>query len=181
MARSVQKISTLIHMRLTVYDSSNNGVTGLVNANFNKFLTMNGATNATVVTVTEIANGDYDVSFTPGSTGFWSLRITNATYQPRGWFEDFDVTNGGNDLAGGVVTLSSTEETTIANTLLDLPAAVDTFTFRQILRLMGSYGGGKSSGGALNDTVRAIDNSKDRITATLDGNGHRTSVTLNLT
>lgn len=69
-------------VRETIYvtDAAGAAVTGLVNANFNKFLILNGATNATTVTVTEVANGHYTVEFTPTSVGHWSSRVNHATY-----------------------------------------------------------------------------------------------------
>lgn len=51
--------------------------TGLVNGDFTKQLFKDGAVSAVVVTVTEISNGNYSVSFTPDSSVgvTWSLRV----------------------------------------------------------------------------------------------------------
>jgi hypothetical protein len=68
----------------------------------------------------------------------------------------------------------------ITNGLLDLAAVADGRTLREIFRLIGSYCGGKSSGGVSDDTIRSMNDLKDRIVATLDANGHRTAVTLDL-
>lgn len=63
-----------------------------------------------------------------------------------------------------------------ADALLDRASAIDGYTVREILRVAAAALAGKSSGGASDDTVRAIDDSKARITATVDANGHRTAV-----
>lgn len=81
---------------------------------------------------------------------------------------------------GDAMALTSDERTTLTDAILDLANTVDTYTLRQIFRLMAAFGGGKSAGGASDDVVQAIDDSKARITATLDSNGHRTAVTLDL-
>jgi hypothetical protein len=64
----------------------------------------------------------------------------------------------------------------VAEMLLDLAATVDGLTVRQALRVALAALAGKSSGGPLNDIVRAVDDSKPRITVTVDGTGHRTAV-----
>lgn len=52
---------------------------------------------------------------------------------------------------------------------------------QQVMRLLGSFAGGKSSGGAANTPiVRDIDDTKNRITATTNAAGDRLSVTLDL-
>lgn len=95
MARTTMKVSTTARTVFTVYDSNDAAVTGLVNGDFTKLLSKDGANDATAVTVTEIANGRYTATFTPGSTGVWYLLITQATYNLRGWEETFDVTTDG--------------------------------------------------------------------------------------
>ncbi len=82
---------------------------------------------------------------------------------------------------GDAMALTAGERTTLTNAILDLASTVDTYTLRQIFRLMASYGGGKSSGGASDDTIQSIDGSKNRIVATMDSNGHRQTVALDLT
>jgi hypothetical protein len=69
----------------------------------------------------------------------------------------------------------------VAEMLLDLAEAVDGLTMRQAMRVVLAALAGKSSGGSLNDVVRAVDDSKPRITATIDAQGHRTAVTVDAT
>lgn len=69
----------------------------------------------------------------------------------------------------------------IAEMLLDLAATVDGLTVRQALRIALAALAGKSSGGPLSDTVRAVNDSKDRITASIDAQGHRTTVVVDAT
>jgi len=68
-----------------------------------------------------------------------------------------------------------------ADALLDRASAIDGYTVREIMRVLAAALAGKSSGGASDDAVRAIDDSKGRITATVDANGHRTAVTVDAT
>lgn len=159
--RSVQKVSTLVRANLTVYNSLNVKVTGLTNVDFTKFLTVNGIASGVVVTITEIdagtRPGEYEATFTPPVIGVWYLLINNALYNPRGWDEDFDVTVSGPDLGTFVV---------------------DGYTWNQIMSLLGSALGGKSSGAPFNPTFRSMDDAATRITAVCDVSGNRTSVTL---
>lgn len=86
--------------------------------------------------------------------------------------------------ANGVVdaTLGSTEHDDIAAALLDLTDGVESgVTVRQSLRLSNSAGGGKLSGAATSSIViRDVNDTKDRVTATVDADGNRSAVTLDL-
>lgn len=83
---------------ILVVDSTGATVTGLVNANFNKWLLKDGAVSAVSVTVTEInavtAPGLYKVEFVPNATGHWSLRVNHATHNPEGWLSSWNVAIG---------------------------------------------------------------------------------------
>lgn len=69
----------------------------------------------------------------------------------------------------------------IANGLLDLANAADGYTVREFLRLFGAAMGGESSGSAANAPVhRAVDDSKDRITAVTNDAGDRLTVSVDL-
>lgn len=67
--------------------------------------------------------------------------------------------------------------------ILDLAAGIETgLTVRQGLRLIVAAEGGKTSGGGTTTfTIRNIGDSKDRVTATVDEDGNRSAVTLDLT
>lgn len=95
MSKSVSKVSVLVRADFVVYDSSDAAVTGLINTDFTKRLAKNGANDVTAVTVTEVANGRYQATFTPASTGTWTLLVTQATHNVRGWTETWDVTTDG--------------------------------------------------------------------------------------
>lgn len=168
MSRSVQQAGALVRTAFTVYDSSNAPVTGLVNGDFTKLLAKNGVDDATVVTVSEIGGGRYQASFTPASTGSWYLLIRNATHNPRGWDEFFDVTTD------GVLGYN-----TIASTLLDLADGIETgFTLKQTLRLIAAGICGKVSGAPLSPMFRNMPDTADRMASTCDASGNRTAVTL---
>ena len=97
---------------IEVYDSSDVAVTGLVNGGFTKFLSTNGATDATSVTVTEVASGEYTVTFTApvvaaGARSLCRCRITHATYAKRGWAQTFLVVNA--DVLAGTAALAAND------------------------------------------------------------------------
>lgn len=165
MARSLKKVSVAVRGVFAVYDASNVAVTGLVDGNFTKRLTLNGANDVTAVTVTEVGNGRYTYTFTPGSTGHWHVLITHATYGPRGWSEDFDVTTDG-----------APSLTEIAEAVLTLTDGVESgHTLRRAIRIIAAAVAGKSSGGAGGFTARNLGDTADQITGTADGSGNRTA------
>lgn len=156
-------------MVFEVYDFAQDPVLGLTNGDFTKFVTFNGANSAVVVTVSEIGNGRYEATFTPTSTGMWQVLIRQATYNKRGWAEDFDVTTD------GVYSL-----TEIVNAVFDSAAALIEagFTFRQTMRLMSAVLCGKASGGPGNSVFRNMPDTADRVTSVADSSGNRTTMTL---
>ena len=95
MAESRQAPNVLARGIFWVFDSSNAAVTGLVQGDFTTALDYNGSASSVAVTIGEIGSGIYYYTFTPNAIGYWYLRITNATYNPRGWDEDFDVVQTG--------------------------------------------------------------------------------------
>jgi hypothetical protein len=165
MPRSIQTAGVLVRTELIVFDDNNNRITGLVNANFVKRLTLNGVTALTPVTVTEIdpvnRPGEYTVTWTPPASpagvGEWFLYIYQSTYNPRGWQEEFDVTVTGPDWGQRVI---------------------DGFTVAQTVALIAAANQGKVSGAPLAPVIRAQDDSADRIAATCDLNGDRIAVVL---
>ena len=79
-----------------VFDSSENPVTGILNAAFPKVITRNGAYVATpVATVTEVdagnAPGFYRLSITPDVVGDWHIRVSNVINNKAGWEIPFEV------------------------------------------------------------------------------------------
>lgn len=84
---------------------------------------------------------------------------------------------------GSAMTLESGERDSVAAALLDLTSGIETgLTFRQGLRLIAAAIAGKVSGAAgTTITIRnAVADSKDRIVATVDSDGNRSSLTLDL-
>lgn len=94
----IAKVSVGTHEVITVLDDAGAAVTGLVSSDFTKSLTKNGAVDATAVTVTEINSstrpGEYDVTFTPGSTGYWRWRVWYAG-DLFGFEQEWDITTDG--------------------------------------------------------------------------------------
>lgn len=166
MPRSVQKAGDLVRTELIVFDSNDNRVTGLVNGDFVKTLVLNGVTDFTPVTVSEIdalnRPGEYEVTWTPPAPpvgiGEWFLYVYNNTYNPRGWQEDFDVTVTGPDWGQRII---------------------DGLTVAQGFALIAAANQGKVSTAPFNPVIRSQDDTADRITAVCDANGNRTAVVLN--
>ena len=75
--------------------------------------------------------------------------------------------------------LTAAERTAIANAMLDLGSAVDGLTLRQIWRIILAIECGKTSGVDVNaPKFRDTLDTKNRVSATTDASGNRTSVTL---
>ena len=122
---------------IEVYDSSDVAVTGLVNGGFSKFLSTNGATDATAVTVTEVASGEYTVTFVApavaaGSRSLCRCRVTHTTYAKRGWAQTFLVVNA--DVLAGVI---QTGDAIVAKNILEGDETIDkTVTpWNQVIKL----------------------------------------------
>lgn len=84
---------------------------------------------------------------------------------------------------GAAMTLTSGERNSIADAYLDRANGIETgYTPRQSDRLILAAATGKLSGAATSTvTIRDINDTKDRITATVDSNGNRTAVTKDAT
>lgn len=81
-----------------------------------------------------------------------------------------------------IAALNNLSANAAADALLDRANAVDTYTPRQALRIVLAALAGKVSGADTNAPVfRAADDSKNRITATVDADGNRSAVTLDAT
>lgn len=156
--RSVQRSGSAIRSVFAVYDSNGDPVLGLTNTDFTKLLSKDGVDSAIAVTVAEIGSGRYTATFTPNASGVWSVLLRNATYNKRGWQEDFDVNAHGSDIFDGA-------------------SGVETnFTFRQVMRLVASIMLGKASGGPAGSIFRDLNDTKDRVTTAADENGDRSSM-----
>lgn len=110
-------------------------------------------------------------SYSPGEAGYIVGNSLDDTVSSR-------------SAPGDAMTLTSGERSTLAAALLDLSNAIETgVTLRQAQRVMLAALAGKLSG-ATSSTItfrNAEADSKDRIVATVDGNGNRTAITLDLT
>ncbi len=83
---------------------------------------------------------------------------------------------------GDAMALTSGERNSTADALLDRASAIDTsITLRQALRVVLAATGGKVSGAATTTiTFRDTADSKNRIIATVDADGNRSAVTLDV-
>lgn len=83
-------------------------VTGAVNGDFVKRLTLNSALSGVTVTVSEIdpinLPGWYKAVYAPDTIGYWRISITHSTYNPFGWESDINVyvNNETDDRASGI-------------------------------------------------------------------------------
>ena len=84
------KKDTTSHDDFVVMDENDNPVTGLSDVNFTKILfdpdnnEVANISGGIPVTITEVGDGVYKVSFTPDKLGDWFLIVYNSTYFPWG-------------------------------------------------------------------------------------------------
>lgn len=84
----------------TVYNGSNL-VTGLVDANFSKFLySPDGTQSVVAVVVSELGSGNYRAEFVPNQLGTWYLTVTHPSYFPWGKSGSIQVFNTNFNLLG---------------------------------------------------------------------------------
>lgn len=85
--------------------------------------------------------------------------------------------------SSGGVQMDTTGQNNAATALLDLANGIESnLTLREALKLIVAASAGKVSGAATNTiTIRDINDSKNRIVATVDSYGNRTAVTRDLT
>ena len=79
------KINTVFYDRFVVTDDNKNRITGLIESDFSIYLINPNGINVAEsggidVTINEIGNGEYQVSFIPDTLGIWSLMLVNNTY-----------------------------------------------------------------------------------------------------
>lgn len=121
---------------------------------------------------------------TVGSVGKLIVDNVNATIASRLASGSITLNAGavtvGTNLDKTSYTLTSGERNSIADATLDRADAIEVgFTLRQATRLMAAALAGKLSGASTTTvTIRNLPDTKDRITATVDGDGNRTAVTL---
>lgn len=155
-----------------------------------------GNPNAGATSATEISSGWYSVSLNATDTatlGPLAIRGAVATIDDVGvWVQVVSATTGG--LTNLDATVSSRATQTSVDTIDDfvdtevaaikaktdlIPGTIDGKTFIQGWTLAMAALFGKASGLATTTAIyRAVDDSKDRITATVDADGNRTALTL---
>lgn len=156
--------------------SGSGGATGTATAkgSMSAEIVVTGEALSTANVAAAVWNALIAQHLSPGSTGE-ALNAAGAAGDP--WITSIP----GSYTAGQAGYVVGNLLASIPAELLDEPSAVDGYTVRQILRLLAAACGGKSSGGASDDTLRDLADSKNRIVTTVDANGHRTAVTLDLT
>ena len=93
------KIGSEIKDVFSVFDTSGNPVTGLLASSFSKSLInpSNSFDSTTTITITEIGQGFYSVSFIPTIVGRWMIDIKHSTYFPSGKSSVYQVLNNNVD------------------------------------------------------------------------------------
>lgn len=139
----------------------------------------------TANTMTHQADGHWTItlSATPWTDGDVSLEYAKTTadvHVPVSRMLNVAYTTDSD--SSGKVSLSTAEFDTIAEAVMDLADAIETsLTLREALRLIVSAAAGKVSGAATNTvTFRDLNDSLDRIVASVDAYGNRSSVTTDL-
>jgi hypothetical protein len=90
-ARSTQTAGTLVRGSFAVYDTVTNApILGLVNGDFTKLVAKNHVDDAAVVAISEIGSGRYGYTITLSVVAYWHVLIRHATYNLRGWQDEFD-------------------------------------------------------------------------------------------
>ena len=140
------------------------------------------STARTEIRATGAGSGTYDET----TDSQEALRDNMGTAQTGDAYARLGAPVGANisaDIAGVQTTVTALPSANAnADALLDRSSAVDTYTPRGILRLIGASLLGQLAGAATTTvTAKAADASKTRITATVDANGNRTAVTLDAT
>lgn len=142
----------------------------------------------TIAQVVEIVNG-YSVQFTPDSQ--WTVRLVGSNNNI------FDVENGilvqnqvqviPSNSAGLIVTttgsgLDAGQDTKLTRIHALLDVIEGTLDHQEVMRVLMAAAAGKLSGAATtNVKMRDQADTKDRIDATVDANGNRTAVTVDVT
>ena len=113
-------------------------------------------------------------------TGTQQLQVT-AFFEALFDIMPATLTDGG--MQSTVIEIAGGASTSLANAILDQASGVEaSITLRQALRLILSAVAGPLSGAATSSvSIKAADNSKTRIVASVDASGNRTSVTLDPT
>ncbi len=178
---SLLKQSTARNVMIFMTDSSDHvsGKTGL-SAGLTIVASKNGGNFATITpTVTEptTANGWYNLALDTTMTntlGDLVLHITGAAADATDLKLQVVV-----DLPGTSAGASASD---VATEVLDTQEVETGFSIRETMRLMAAALAGKVSGAATTTVViRDLNDSKDRITATVDSNGNRSAVTKDVT
>lgn len=96
MARTTQEVGRVLAGDFTLVDSTTKlPITGLVDGDFVKRVSKDGANIVLAFTITEVGNGRYayatDAAIPAGQTGRYAFFIQQNTYNPWGWTEEFDV------------------------------------------------------------------------------------------
>jgi hypothetical protein len=163
-------VNALVIEVISVFDANDNGVTGLINSNFTVYLYKNGVADATTVTVTEIANGQYMVTFTPGSAAKWAWRVSNATYNPRGWQASYQAT------LDGVLSLAGIAAA-VWGFVVESANAI-TMTATRMLRIIAAgVGGAKATGSQSTIAYSDLCGDETMISGTANANGDRSGIT----
>lgn len=93
--RANWKANTLYSTQFKMMDRNGAAITGAVNGDFVKRLSLNSSNSAVTVTITEIDSvnlpGEYKVEYTPNAIGYWTVVVSHATYNLAGWQDDIQV------------------------------------------------------------------------------------------
>ena len=168
--------------------------TGLTFAAGELKISKNGAAEAnTAGTVTEVAGGTYFYEATAAeldTLGFLTIRPAKTDVYGGPITVQVLAVNLYDATAAGITRLDATVSSRLAassydnaDALLDKTNGVETgLTLRQALRLLTAVLGGRISGAGTGvEVFRNFNDTTNRVTASIDASGNRTSVTTNLT
>jgi len=90
------ELNQVAYTDFIVTDSNGDIVTGLVDADFTKYLYNPSGSevwSSQGGSITELGNGAYRITFTPNATGDWIINVVHTTYFPAGKSENFRCTD----------------------------------------------------------------------------------------
>jgi len=175
----IAKVNVARTFPVWVFDSSGAPVTGLVDADFTKYATKDGAVSGVAITVAETDSGTrpgrYDATVTPNAVAeCWEFAVgpndaaclAHSIAKPALQAREFKVT------ALGIPTVQE-----LVDAVLDLADTIDgEETLRGALQLITSFSAGEG-GGSVDDPYLDLSGTKERIAATFKANGARDTVT----
>ncbi len=183
----IQESGVVCQIRFTVLDTDYSPVTGITLTEFSARIydpTDTDVSGSITVTWKELGGGDYEISFTPVTTGKWYVVATHATYFPWGkaagiLVSDESLSTIGVDLTTIINDIAALNDISINDIFTN---SVDgSYDLSDILKIVLAMLGGVTSGVGTNTEIfKNPQGTKNRVTFTFDANNNRVTVGFDL-